>query len=137
MARGASKPPSQRQLRVGEELRHAIAWMIERGEIHEPAIQKTPVTVTEVRISPDLKNASVYITPLGGGDAGDVLQALNRASSFLRRQMGKIVRLRYIPRLSFVEDDTFDEASHIDALLNDPFVKRDLEADDINGDEET
>lgn len=129
MGRGASKPPSQRQLRVGEELRHALAWMIERGEVHEPAVQATPVTITEVRISPDLKNATAYVTPLGGGDATNVLEALNRAKSFLRHQLSKQVRLKYVPRLNFVEDETFDEASHIDSLLNDPFVKRDLEKD--------
>lgn len=136
MGKGASKPPSQRQLRVGEELRHALAWMIERGEVHEPAVQSTPLTITEVRISPDLKNATAYVMPLGGGDASDVLDALNRAKSFLRHQIGKKVRLKFVPRLHFVEDETFDEASHIDSLLNDPFVKRDLHKEEAPGDEE-
>lgn len=128
MPKGKAKAPSQRQLKVGEELRHALAWMLERGEVHDPAVAATPLTVTEVAVSPDLKNATAYIVPLGGGDANmdEILAGLGRASPFLRRRMVEQVRLRYAPRLSFAADTTFEYAGHIDALLRRPDVARDL-----------
>ena len=133
MPKGHAKAPSQRQLRVGEELRHVIAGLLDRGEVHDPDVQGTPVTVTEVRASPDLKNASVYIMPLGG-DAETmqrVLKGLNRARPFLRRLLAEKVRLRHTPRLDFKGDTTFDNAGHIDSLLRDPMVARDLAVDDV------
>ncbi|MFB0952401.1 MAG: ribosome-binding factor A, partial [Rhodospirillales bacterium] len=84
MSRQTSRAPTQRQLRVGEEVRHAIASALERGEVRDPAIKGVAITVTEVRLSPDLKNATAYVVPLGGGDASEVVEALNRASGFLR-----------------------------------------------------
>lgn len=126
MGRHTGRAPSQRQLRVGEELRHALAWMLERGEVHDPGLQARAITVTEVRVSPDLKNATVFMVPLGGGDATEPVAALNRAANFLRHRVGEQVHLKYVPRLSFVADDSFDNASHIDSLLHDPMVARDL-----------
>jgi len=129
MSRREAKAPSQRQLRVGEEIRHAIAWALERGDVHDPEVQDVLVTVTEVRISPDLRNATAFVVPLGGGAEGDlkkVLGGLNRAVPFLRKVIAKSVHLRTVPRLNFIADTSFDEASHIDQLLRDPVVARDL-----------
>lgn len=127
MTRGRLKPPTQRQRRVGEELRHALAWVLERGDLRDPILSSTPVTVTEVRASPDLRNATVFITPLGGGDPKEVLAALGRAAPFLRHEIARRVELRVVPRLVFQPDTTFDELSHIDRLLHQPEVVRDLE----------
>lgn len=128
MARRDSRAPSQRQLRVGEELRHALAWSLEKGEVHDPGLHGVSVTVTEVRISPDLKNATVFIVPLGGGDPTGALEALDRAKAFLRHRVAERVRLRYAPTLTFKADESFDTASRIDSLLHDPRVARDLSA---------
>jgi ribosome-binding factor A len=89
MTRTPSKAPSQRQLRVAEEIRYALAMAMERGDIHDPVLAATPVTFTEVRVSPDLKNATAFITPLGGGDATEVLKALKRATPFLRHEVAR------------------------------------------------
>ncbi len=126
MSKGDPKAPSQRQLRVGEELRHAVAWILERGEIRDPGLGVQPVTVTEVRVSPDLRYATAFVMPLGGGDSERVVAALNRAAPFVRRQLGRAVKLRYLPSLNFVADATFDQAQHIEDLLRDPAVARDL-----------
>ena len=131
MSKGESKAPSQRQLRVGEELRHALAWVLERGEIRDPGLSGLTVTVTEVRISPDLRNATAFVMPLGGGDStADVVDALNRAKPFVRRQIAKAVKLKYLPGLNFIADPSFDEARRINDLLADPVVARDLATDD-------
>lgn len=121
-----NKPPSQRQLRVGEELRHVIANIIERGDIRDPDVQGHAITVTEVRISPDLKNATVFVVPLGGGEVAGILAGLKRARPFLRHEIARTVDLRAVPNLSFEPDTSFDEASKIDALLRRPEVRRDL-----------
>jgi len=121
-----ARTPSQRQLRIGEEIRHAVAQMLERQEFHEPALQDVSVTVTEVRISPDLKNATAYIMPLGGDQANEVLEALTRARPFVRNQVGQTMRLRHVPNITFEMDETFDQASKIETLLNDPKVAQDL-----------
>ncbi|HJO74047.1 MAG TPA: 30S ribosome-binding factor RbfA [Rhodospirillales bacterium] len=134
MKKGDSKAPSQRQLRVGEEVRHALAWILERGEIRDPGLGGTAITVTEVRISPDLRNATAFVVPLGGGQGTDVIDALNRAAPFVRRKVGKAVKLRRLPNLNFVADTTFDEAGRIDDLLKDPSVSRDLEPEVDQGD---
>ncbi len=126
MSRQPDRIPSQRQLRVGEEVRHALAQAFERGEVRDPALVGKSVTVTEVRISPDLKNATAFVMPLGGGEADEAVAALNRASSFLRGWVGKQVRLRHVPKLNFRFDDSFDEAAHLDSLLHDPRVLRDV-----------
>jgi len=117
MSHRGPKLPSQRQLRVGEELRHALAEVIERGELRDPDLVGHSVTVTEVRASPDLRNATVYVVPLGGGDAGPTVAALNRAKSFLRRRIAGAVRLKFAPDLKFEADTSFDEAEHIEELL--------------------
>ncbi len=116
MPRG-HKPPTQRQLRVGEELRHVIANIIERGEFRDPDLLGRGITVTEVRISPDLRNATVFVTPLGGGDPTPILSGLKRAKAFLRHEIGRTVQLRMVPELWFQADTTFDEANRIDMLL--------------------
>ena len=134
MSKGEAKAPSQRQLRVGEELRHALAWILEWGEIRDPGLGGVPVTVTEVRISPDLRNATAFVMPLGGGaNTEDVVAALNRAAPFVRRRMGKAVKLRYLPGLNFIADPSFDEAGRIRDLLKDPSVARDLVQGDDDG----
>ncbi len=117
MTRRGKKPPSQRQLRVGEELRHALAWIVERGDLRDPELRLGSFTVTEVLASPDLRKATVFVTPLGGGDAGPMLEALARARPFLRRLVAKSVNLKYMPDFSFKADDTFDTAGRIDQLL--------------------
>jgi ribosome-binding factor A len=130
MARKFSRPdqpgPSQRQLRVAEEIRHILAGVLMRGELHDPLVAGVSVTVSEVRISPDLKNATVFALPLAGSKVEDVLKGLNRSSPFLRSQVAHALRLRYAPTLTFVEDTSFDEATHIDELLRSEKVARDL-----------
>ena len=132
MSKGRAKHPSQRQLRVGEELRHILAQVLERGELHDPAVQDTPITVTEVRASPDLKNATAFVIPLGGDAAvtDRLLEGLNRAAPYLRRVLAEKVRLRHTPRINFLADISFDEAGHIEGLLRQPAVARDLEWED-------
>lgn len=118
--------PSQRQLRVGEELRHALVQSLERGHIHDPDIVGQPITVTEVRPSPDLKNATAYVMPLGGVNQDKTVAALNRASGFLRREVAQQVHLKYVPKILFKADRSFDEGDQIDDLLRSPEVARDL-----------
>ncbi len=123
--------PTQRQLRVGEEIRHALAEVMERGDFRDPALTDARVTVTEVRVSPDLRNATVFVTPLGGiGDRAVLLEALNRAAGFLRGQLGRRIRTKFTPALTFTADTSFDHAERIDAALRRPDVSRDLGADD-------
>jgi ribosome-binding factor A len=117
-------------LRVGEELRHALAWILEKGEVRDPGLHGAAITVTEVRASPDLKNATVYVVPLGGGDATDAVDALNRAAPFLRHRIADKVHLKFTPKLAFQADTTFDAAQRIDDLLHEPRVSRDLAGDD-------
>ena len=126
----SARPPSQRQLRVGEEIRHAMSAILARGDLRDPALQDVSLTVSEVRASPDLKNATCFVIPLGGGDASEIVAALKRAGPFLRGQLGREVRLRYVPRLSFQADRSFDEASRIDSVLRRPDVARDLAAEE-------
>ncbi|MDR3440433.1 30S ribosome-binding factor RbfA [Telmatospirillum sp.] len=125
MSRG-QQAPSQRQLRVGEELRHTIASILERGDIRDPDVAGQPVTVTEVTVSPDLRNATVFVIPLGGGDPVPLLAGLTRVRPYLRHEVAKMVQLRLVPDFSFAADTTFDTASRIEALLLSPEVKRDL-----------
>jgi len=129
-----ARAPSQRQLRVGEEIRHALAHILERGEVHDPELAGIAITVTEVRISPDLKNATAFVVPLGGlGDSVQIVDDLNRIKSFLRHRIAQAVHLRRAPDLSFVADTSFDEASHINDLLHLPQVARDLDKSDDDG----
>ena len=121
----AARGPSQRQLRVGEEIRHTLADIFRRGEFRDPELMDLNVTVSEVRISPDLKNATAFVMPLGGAKP-ELVAALNRASAFLRTQVAHEIRLPYAPRLSFQLDTSFDYAEKIDRLLHDPHVARDM-----------
>ncbi len=111
------RPAGQRQLRVGEELRHALAGILARGEIHDPDVSGTAVTVTEVRVTPNLRQATAFVTPLGGRNAEAVLAGLERCAPWLRGQVTRQVRLKYSPELRFRLDRSFDRASRIDALL--------------------
>ena len=117
MVRNSIKEPGQRQLRVGEELRHVLAEVLARDELRDPAMQGVSVTVSEVRIGPDLRRATAYVMPLGGQDVGDIIAALNRAAPFLRGRVSRMVNLKFAPSFVFEADIAFDEASKIDALL--------------------
>ena len=128
-----SKEPSVRQLRVGEELRHVLADLLGRGDLRDPALAGRSITVSEVRASPDLRNATAFVIPLGGGDDVEVLAALRRAAPFLRGQIARMVRLRMVPNLSFQRDESFDVAQRIDDILHRPDVARDL-GEDTDGD---
>lgn len=135
----AGKPPSQRQLRVGEELRHALAELFRRGDFYDPELSAFNITVTEVRISPDLANATVFFTTLGGGQMEEAAVALKRASAFLRGQVARMVNLRHAPTLFFEGDTSFDYAHHIDTILHSPEVARDLSGKGlgrVNGDDD-
>jgi ribosome-binding factor A len=117
MTRDRAKAPSQRQLRVGEELRHALAQLLSRGELRDPDLAGVPITVTEVRASPDLKNATAYVMPLGGGEETPILKALQRAAPFLRGRLAREVTLKFTPALSFEIDRSFAEAERIETIL--------------------
>jgi ribosome-binding factor A len=118
---------TQRQLRVGEEIRHALAGVLMRGDVPWPPALKSPVvTVTEVKISPDLKNATVYVMPLGGKKMAEVVRAMNEGVGFFRFTVGKAVLLRHVPKLKFVADESFEEAHKIEKILLKPEVAKDL-----------
>ena len=124
--RQQSRPPSQRQLRVGELIRHVLAEILQRGEVHDPAFEGVVVTVPEVRVTPDLRVATIFVIPLGGKGADTILAAFERNKRFLRGEIGHRIDLRNVPDLVFRLDTSFDEAERIDALLRSPGVKRDL-----------
>jgi ribosome-binding factor A len=130
MRKPESSTPGQRGLRVGELIRHAIAELLQRGDIHDPAFEGIIVTVPEVRMSPDLKNATVFIVPLGGKGGEAVIEAFERNSRYIRGVIAKKVNLRYAPTLRFRLDESFDEGERIDALLRRPEVRRDLDGDE-------
>jgi ribosome-binding factor A len=129
-ARPGASGPSQRGLRVGEVIRHALAESLQRGDIHDPALEGVIITIPEVRMTPDLKNATVFIVPLGGRGGEEILAAFERNSRYLRGVVAKKVNLRYAPNLRFRLDSSFDEGDRIDALLRRPEVKRDLDPPD-------
>ncbi|NCC22131.1 MAG: 30S ribosome-binding factor RbfA [Alphaproteobacteria bacterium] len=111
---------SQRQLRVGEQIRHVIAETLQRGHFHDEALLDAGrVTVAEVRVSPDLKHAKAYVMTLGGEDMDDILPALNDASSYFQQEVNRKTALKFTPRICFVRDDTFDEADRIEKILRD------------------
>lgn len=126
----AMKPPSQRQLRAGELIRHALMDILAREEFDDPDLHGKSITVTEVRCSPDLKNATAFCAPLGGEDMAKTVQALNRAAGFLRGRLSREVDMRYTPILRFIADDSYDEARRIDQLLASDRVRRDLDRRD-------
>jgi ribosome-binding factor A len=128
--------PSQRQLRVGEEIRHVLVEVLARGELRDPALQGVSITVAEVRISPDLKHATAYVMPLGGTQVDDVVKALRRASGFLRGEVAREVRLRVAPEIAFAADRSFEEAGRIEAALRRPEVRRDLATPETKLDDE-
>jgi ribosome-binding factor A len=136
-AQGSSQTRGQRQLRVGEELRHALSHVLARGELRDPHLADISLTVTEVRVSPDLKSATAFVVPLGGGDLEPVIAALNHAAGFLRGQLGQEVELRYTPRLSFQPDLSFDEAARINAILHHPRVAQDVAPEDEEAEEDS
>ena len=117
---------SQRQLRVGEELRHLLAALLERSDMRDPDLRGASITVTAVDVSPDLRNATVFVMPLGGLDEARLLAAMRRAAPWFRAQVGERAGLRYAPELRFEIDRSFDEADRIGALLRRPDVARDL-----------
>lgn len=127
--RSSDKGPTQRQLRAGELVRHAIVDILAREEFRDPALQGVSVTVSAVRVSPDLKHALVFVEPLGGARAEEVVAGLNRASAFIRGRLGKQIETKFTPNLRFVHDVSFDAASDLNALLSRPEVRRDLEGD--------
>ena len=129
MSRGPTqaKAPTQRQLRVAEEIRHVLAALFLRREFRDPELAEAQITVTEVRISPDLKNATAFVTRLGRSDVGALMPALKRAAPFLRTQVAHEMRLRTAPTLSFQPDTTLDHASRVETLLRSPEVARDLD----------
>lgn len=129
MVRKRSQGPSQRQLRVGEALRHALAETLARGELRDPELAGLQVTVTEVRVSPDLRAATAFVVPFGGGDAAALAKALNRATGFFRMRLSDAVELRVAPTVHFAPDLSFDKADRIEKLLHDPSVVRDLKKD--------
>src|ERR1041385_8263549 len=131
--RGSPAGPSQRQLRVGEALRHALAEVLRENEIHDADLDGVSVTITQVKPSPDMRYATVYCAPLGGENADRVIAALNRHKGFLRGQMGHMISIKFTPDLRFVEDQSFAEAEKIENLLKSPEVQRDLVSPEEDG----
>jgi ribosome-binding factor A len=128
--RRGAQGPSQRQLRVGEALRHAIAQILGRNEIRDPDLEGVSVTITQVVPSADMRYATVYCEPLGGLKAKEVIAALNRHKGFIRGEMGHLIETKFTPDLRFVEDVSFAEAQKIETILKSPAVQRDLAAQD-------
>jgi ribosome-binding factor A len=122
-----NRSPGQRQLRVGEEIRHLLAELLERGNMRDPDLREASITVTSVDVSPDLRNATAFIIPLGGQDEARLLSAMRRAAPWFRARVGEKAGLRHAPEIRFQLDTTFDEADKIDSLLRRPDVARDIE----------
>jgi ribosome-binding factor A len=122
--------PTQRQLRAGELIRHALVDILREEDWADPALQGVSITLSQVRMSPDLKHAVCFVEPLGGAHAEEMVAGLNRAARFLRGRLGHVIDMRFTPDLKFVHDTTFDVAHHMDALLADPRVRADVEKPD-------
>jgi ribosome-binding factor A len=118
--------PSVRVLRVGEQVRHLLSEILARGDVHDDVLTTHPVSITEVRMSPDLRHATVFVKSLLGKDEEAVLKALRTNTAYLQREVAGRVRMKYAAKLKFLSDESFDEASHIEKLLRDPKVARDL-----------
>jgi ribosome-binding factor A len=132
MARGVRRAvsgPSQRQLRVGEAVRHALAAALAQGEVRDPVIEGHLITVPEVRMSADLRLATIYVMPLGGRDAAQVIAALDRNKRYLRGLIARRVNLKFAPEIRFRIDDRFGEAERIERLLRSPAIRRDLDGE--------
>jgi ribosome-binding factor A len=129
MAKPAHTPEQQsvRVLKVGERVRHILSELLARGEVHDDIVSATAISVTEVRMTPDLRNATAYIKPLLGAGEDDVVQALRQNTAFLQREVAQRLGLKFAPKLSFRKDESFAEADRIEALLRDPKVARDLD----------
>ncbi len=121
--------PSQRALRVGELIRHAVADMLTRGEVHDPVLEGHLVTIPEVRMTGDLRLAPIYVVPLAGRDVKDVLEALERNKRYIRGEIAHRVNLKFAPEIRFHADERFDEAERIEKLLRTPAVQRDLKGE--------
>jgi ribosome-binding factor A len=121
-----SEGPSVRVLRVGEQVRHILSEILQRGDVHDDVLAKHPVSITEVRMSPDLRHATVFVKPLLGRDEEAVIKALRTNTAYLQREVAHRIRMKYAAKLKFLPDESFDEASHIEKLLRDPKVARDL-----------
>jgi ribosome-binding factor A len=126
MKKEAPTGPSVRVLRVGEQMRHILSDILARGDVHDDVLTAQPVSITEVRMSPDLRHATVFIKPLLGKDEEAVLKALRTNTAFLQKSVAEKVRMKYAAKLKFLADESFDVASHIDALLRAPKVARDI-----------
>ncbi len=131
--RPAPKGPTQRQLRAGELVRHALVGIFREEEINDPVLAGVSVTVTEVRVGPDLRHAQVFVEPLGGENALEVTKALNKHSKFIRGHLGRSIELRFTPDLHFRHDETFSEAARMARLFDDPKVRQDLTPDEPSG----
>ena len=131
MARPTATPEQQsvRVLKVGERVRHILSELLARQEVHDDTLSAHAVSVTEVRMSPDLRQARVYAKPLLGGDEEDVLTALRRNTAYLQREVAQHLGLKFAPKLKFLADESFDEAERIERLLGDPRVARDLDGE--------
>lgn len=130
MTRASSSAPSQRMLRVGEQVRAALTQVLQRGEVRDPLIERTVISISEVRMSPDLKIATAYVTPLGIQDHKAVIEALNHNAKFIRGRLGPQLRqMKYMPEVRFRDDTSFDNYQKIDTLLRSPEVARDLARD--------
>lgn len=131
MSRNQSTPEQQsvRVLKVGERVRHILSELLARGEVHDEVLSAHTVSVTEVRMTPDLRNAAAYAKPLLGEDEGEVLKALRTNTAFFQREVAKRLGLKFAPKLQFKPDESFDEAERIERLLSDPKVARDLGED--------
>ncbi len=131
MSRSPSSGPSQRQLRVGEQVRHALSETLQRGEILDPVIETTVISISEVRMSPDLKIATAFVSPLGARDDAAVIETLNKHARFIRGRVSSALRqMKYMPEFRFRLDTSYDNFAKINELLKSPVVVRDLEADD-------
>ena len=124
--RARDERPSQRPLRVGEAVRHALVEVFARGQVRDPDLAEVSITISEVRMSPDLRHATVFVTQLGGGEMPPVIKALKRAAPFLRGEVARLIDMRYAPDLHFQADTSFDVAGRITDVLMRPEVQRDL-----------
>ena len=136
MSKQQNSGPGQRQLRVGEQVRHALAEVLQRGEVRDEVIESTVISISEVRMSNDLKVATAFVSPLGAKDDAAVIDALNRNAKFVRGRISHTLsQMKYMPEVRFKLDTSFDNYAKIDALLRSPEVARDL--DDVDGEEQS